>query len=184
MLQDSSIQAGWQAHPIDTDSARMQVGHLIGPAFACGALAAAIILFNFYPQRVGILVSANDPSSFIPLLAPESRVHLPWLNLWWGLALATNLVDLGVAGALGHEPVRWQVAKQWVDVGLGILSTIVLFRLLVGGPIVQGEQSAALLAAFVKFVLALALTLVALAAGSKLRHLLSSRSTRARLRRV
>jgi len=184
MLQDSNAQASWQARAVNTDRARMGVGYLAGPAAASGALVGAIILFNFFPQQVGILVSADDPSSFVPLLAPEFRVHLPWLNLWWGLALAMNLVDLTVTGALRHELGTWQVTKRWIDVGLSFFCALILFRLLIGGPIVQGEQSVAFLTAFVKFVLALALMLVTLAASSKLCHLLGYRPTETRLKRA
>lgn len=44
-------------------------------------IAAASVLSNFFPERVGMIKSATDPSSFTPLLAPEFQSYLSWLNL-------------------------------------------------------------------------------------------------------
>ena len=91
------------------------------------AIAAASILFNFYPDKVGVLVSATDPSSFISLLAPEFQAHMFWLNLWWGLAFTLNVVRL----CLG----RWTAVTRWADVALSVLAAFVLGRMVLGGPI-------------------------------------------------
>ena len=57
-------------------------------------IAASAMLFNVYPERVGLLKSVTVPSSFTPLLAPEFHTYLPWLNLWWGLTFSLNLAHL------------------------------------------------------------------------------------------
>ena len=92
-----------------------------------GCLIALIVLFNAFPNRIGILISATDPHSFYPLLAPGFQVHVPWLTLWWGLALSLAVIKFAYN--------RWTVALRWANLGLNILGMVVLGRLLLGGPI-------------------------------------------------
>ena len=92
-----------------------------------GCLIALIVLFNTSPNRIGILISATDPHSFYPLLAPGLQVHVPWLTLWWGLALSLAVIKFAYN--------RWTVALRWANLGLNILGMVVLGRLLRGGPI-------------------------------------------------
>jgi len=92
-----------------------------------GCLIALIVLFNGFPDRIGILISATDPHSFYPLLAPGFQGHVPWLTLWWGLALCLAVIKFAYN--------RWTVALRWANLGLNILGMVVLGRLLLGGPI-------------------------------------------------
>jgi len=92
-----------------------------------GCLIALIVLFNTSPNRIGILISATDPHSFYPLLAPRFQVHVPWLTLWWGLALSLAVIKFAYN--------RWTLALRWAALGLNILGMVVLGRLLLGSPI-------------------------------------------------
>ena len=41
-----------------------------------------LVVFNVLPQRVGVLISAMEPDSFVPLLSPIFfERYLPWLNV-------------------------------------------------------------------------------------------------------
>lgn len=44
-------------------------------------IVAAAIVLNLFPQKVGVMVSATDPSTFIPLLSPKFQSYLLWLNI-------------------------------------------------------------------------------------------------------
>ena len=96
------------------------------------SLIALIVLFNAFPEKIGILISATDPHSFYPLLAPGFQVHVPWLSLWWGLTLCLAVIKL-VYG-------RWSATLRWAGLGLNILGMIVLGRLLLGGPILWSAR--------------------------------------------
>jgi hypothetical protein len=85
------------------------------------------VLFNFFSGKIGVLLSATDPSSFVPLFAPDFQVHLPWLNLWWALAFALCVAHLAL-----H---RWTATTRWVDLALSALGAWVLARIIMGGPI-------------------------------------------------
>lgn len=95
------------------------------------ALVAVIVLFNVFPEKVGVIVSATDSTTFVPLLAPEFQVHMSSLNLWWSLALLLTVIKL-VYG-------RWTVLLQWTDLGLRVLGIYVLVSLILGGPILRPD---------------------------------------------
>jgi hypothetical protein len=92
-----------------------------------------MVWFNFFPDKVGILVSFDDPSSFVPLLSPGFHRHLPWLNLWWTLALILNLAHLYYG--------RWRPLTRWADIGLNSIALIVLLRLILGGALVEPTRA-------------------------------------------
>lgn len=146
----------------------------------CG-IGALVVLFNLYPERIGVLFSATDPNTFVPLLAPEFQAHMAWLNVCWGLALLLAAVKL-ICG-------RWTQVMRWTDLGLSVLGVYVLGRLVFGGPIVGlnprwvaassasldrfGREAIPLLNIVVKFVLGCALAAVAIASVEKLARLLA-----------
>jgi hypothetical protein len=101
-------------------------------------LIGVIVLFNAFPEKVGLYSSAVQPYLFVPLLTPAWLPYVPWLNLWWGLALTLALVKL-VYG-------RWTQALRWADLGVHLLSIVVLASLILGGAVVgisSGEPSTA-----------------------------------------
>ena len=100
----------------------------VGSAVAAAMLIALIVLLNAFPEKVGFVVTATDPESFVPMLAPEFQVHLPMLNAWLSLALALALAKL----AFG----RWTEELRWADLGLRLFGIVVLASLIRGGPII------------------------------------------------
>jgi hypothetical protein len=98
-----------------------------GVAIQICFLIGAIVLFNAYPQWIGTYRSLDDPSSFVPLLAPEFQAHMPALNCWWALALTLSFVLLGMR--------RWTPATRWADLGLAVFGMIILSNMLAGPPI-------------------------------------------------
>jgi hypothetical protein len=103
--------------------------HRVGPAVAAAMLTALIVLLNAFPEKVGYVVSATDPESFVPMLAPEFQAHLPLLNVWLSLALALALARLAYG--------RWTVSLRWADLGLRLVGIVVLASLVFGGPIIR-----------------------------------------------
>jgi len=96
-------------------------------------LIGVIVLFNAFPEKVGIYSSAVEPYVFVPLLTPEWLSYIPWLNVWWGLALTLALVKL-VYG-------RWTEALRWADLGVHLLSICVLASVLLGYTFAGGDFS-------------------------------------------
>ena len=110
---------------------RTRIYRLLTVAEIC-ILVGVIVLFNAFPEKVGIYSSAVEPYLFIPLLTPEWLAYMPWLNIWWGLALTLALVKL-VYG-------RWTQALRWADLGLQLLSICVLASVILGGAVVSVDS--------------------------------------------
>jgi hypothetical protein len=87
-------------------------------------LIGAIVLFNVFPEKVGLYSSAVKPYLFVPLITPEWLSYMPWLNVWWGLALTLALIKL-VCG-------RWTQTLRWADLGLHLLSIGILAGVVLG----------------------------------------------------
>ena len=170
-----SVNAKTESLAVEPISRRMArtgrsvVYRLLAVAEIC-ILIGVVILFNAFPERVGFYSSAVEPYLFVPLLTPAWLPYLPWLNLWWGLALALALVKL-VYG-------RWTQVLRWADLSVHLLSITVIASVLLGGGIaaagvdnavsVWGRQRPDLLAAGFKAVLALALVALVVGFFSKL----------------
>jgi hypothetical protein len=92
-------------------------------------LIAVLVVFNAFPEWIGVYGSAVEPDTFVPLLAPEFQMHLPWLNIWWGSSL------LLAVGKLTNR--RWTVALRWADALVHLFGLYVLLRLVRGGPILD-----------------------------------------------
>jgi hypothetical protein len=90
-------------------------------------LMVMLIVFNVYPEKVGVYRTALDPASFTPLLAPGFYEALPWLNAWWVLALGLALVPLFLE--------RRTDTLRWAEFALDLFGILVLCRLLAGAPL-------------------------------------------------
>jgi hypothetical protein len=143
MVQAGLSKSGWEAAemaqtPMISMSDRMgrmdvhqgRAGDRIrplAPALSTVILVLLIVLFNFYPDRVGFYRRAGDMRTFVPLLAAEFQAHMPWLNAFWGATLALNGAKL-ISG-------RWRPWLRWAGLGLTSFGVIVACRLLLGDPI-------------------------------------------------
>lgn len=93
-----------------------------------GFLFAVITLFNLFPQLIGIDRSPDAVSQPMPLSAPGFIETLPWLNLWWGLALSLNIVIL-------FFYVRPSLVK-FARLAINLFGLILLLHLLITGPVI------------------------------------------------
>jgi hypothetical protein len=135
-----------------------------GRVFILWALAAVVVLFNFFPPWVAILVIHGTEVRTIPLLLPEFARYLPLLNVFWAAAFVLNLV------VLRHG--RWRPATRWADLGLTALNGLI-FVVIVTGPAVFEYDS------IVKGVLSIAVLALAIDCCVRLFRLLTRRRTTA-----
>lgn len=104
--------------------------------FGICALVILLLLFNFYPQRIGVWVSATDELSFLPILSPAFfDQYLPWINLCWMLALGLNVAHLSLG--------RWTLATRLLDLGLAFLALNVVVSMIFGPAIFAIDAQAA-----------------------------------------
>jgi hypothetical protein len=111
----------------DTDQTRVQIGGLI---IETVLTAIALIVFNLFPQWIGIgfVASLDDaPARWyaIPLLAPVFfTIYLPLINVSWILQIVLNIVLL--------RQGRWQLVTRLIDVVLTAFSAFILYRMITG----------------------------------------------------
>ncbi len=98
-------------------------------------LLGLLVLFNGFPEKVGIYSSGVRPYHFVPLLTPEWLSYMVWLNTWWILALALASVKLVYA--------RWTQPLRWADLGLHLLGIGVIASVIWGVPFSAVEAAGA-----------------------------------------
>jgi hypothetical protein len=84
----------------------------------------ALLVFNLYPQVLGIGFFADGKWTFIPALSEAFFRMLPWLNVAWilGIGLQVMLLRQG----------RWTLLTRWFDIGLKIVGIVIAYVLLKG----------------------------------------------------
>ena len=95
-----------------------------GTIFEFVLIILVVILFNFFPHKVGAFGILNGEPWFLPMLSPVFSGYLPWWNLYWLLALGLNFSTLWMG--------RWTRPTRWVELGLMIFSGVLVYWILTG----------------------------------------------------
>jgi hypothetical protein len=96
--------------------------------------AAALILFNGYPQLIGINFVRDGQWTSIPVLTEAFWRWMPYVNILWALQIALQLV------LLRHG--RWQPATRWIRTALNAAGTVIAYVLLTGPAVVELSSAA------------------------------------------
>jgi hypothetical protein len=97
--------------------------------------AAALVIFNFYPQIIGFGFVLNGTWTYLPILSEAFFRYMPYLTGLWILQIALNLILV--------RQGRWQTATRWVSIGLKVLG-VVLAAVMLAGPDLIGSTASAL----------------------------------------
>ena len=95
---------------------------------------AALIIFNLYPQWVGIYWFQGGHWLAAPLLGPAFFQYLPWLNLWWVLQIVLDLIVLAQR--------RKQPLTHLLGTGLEVFRIVLFFAIVLGPAILQLDTAA------------------------------------------
>jgi hypothetical protein len=82
----------------------------------------ALIIFNFYFDRVGIYNNLDGQWTFIPILTDAFKTYIPWLSLLW---ILTILLDVLV---LRHG--AWQTGTRWFSILVSALNIAIVASLM------------------------------------------------------
>lgn len=85
---------------------------------------AAILIFNFYPQILGMGFIKQGQWIFIPLLSENFFRYMPWFNLLWGVEVIHGIILL--------RQGRWQPATRWFSILIDILEIGMLYMIVKG----------------------------------------------------
>jgi hypothetical protein len=88
-----------------------------------------ILLFNLYPQWVGVGFLENGKIVFNPILTDAFFKLLPFLNIIWILELVKHAILI--------RESKWTRFTRWMDIILNVATIGVLAAMLAGDPIVS-----------------------------------------------
>ena len=92
-------------------------------------IGAAAIIFNFYPEHIGFWRSADDPTSFTPLLGPGFDAFLPWLNTYWLWAFCLCVANLAFQ--------RWTLVTRLLDLALNLFAAAIFAAMFADSPFLE-----------------------------------------------
>ncbi len=132
---------------------------VVGMVFSTYAIVAVAVLFNFFPQAIGIWSFDGERwRSVLPIILPAFSAYLPALNVLWGLTLALDLVVLAQG--------RWRRSTRWMELALGGMGIAVLVVVMLGPPVFAFDSA-------MKSVLVVPLLIAVLSNGARLFRLLA-----------
>jgi hypothetical protein len=103
--------------------------NIAGTIIEMAIIGAAAIIFNFYPEHIGFWRSADDPTSFTPLLGPGFDAFLPWLNTYWLWACCLCVANLALQ--------RWTLATRLLDLALSLFGAAVFAAMFADSPFLE-----------------------------------------------
>ncbi len=108
------------------------------PMVSIAFTAAALTLFNLYPQLIGFYFLKDGAWVSVLALTDAFFRWMPYINVLWALQIALNVVVL--------RQGRWQASTKWISIALDA-GGIAIGILLLTGPAIVALSSAALQAA-------------------------------------
>lgn len=103
---------------------RMKAGDHV---FAIYAVVVFAVVFNFYPEWVGIIFRRDGAWSVFSLLRPEFQQYMALLNIWWAAVFSLNLFVL--------REGRWTPQTRWAEFGIGIAGMAITTLIILGDPV-------------------------------------------------
>lgn len=124
---------------------RPKIGELV---VGIGFNLVAILIFNAYPEWIAAIFVRDGEMTRMPLLSENFAVFVPWLTLLWTLSIALSALVL-IQG-------RWQPLTRWLQIGLEVLTLVLLVWMLVGGPLLAWSALEPVATLVVAIILAVA----------------------------
>ena len=87
-----------------------------------------LVIFNLYPQLIGIALVVDGQWTFIPVLSAAFFAYLPWLNLLWILGLVLDVVLL--------RQNRWTTSTVVAKITLSLAEIALAIAMLTGPALV------------------------------------------------
>lgn len=123
-FEDEKQAKSWDPAELEKEPEPDEV-RISQPIWAIFFTVAALLIFNLYPQIIGIGYFDGGTWTFVPALTQAFYSYLPWIDALWLLQIVLNIFLL--------RQGRWTAATRWFDVALN-LATIVIAAMLLTGP--------------------------------------------------
>jgi hypothetical protein len=102
--------------------------HIWEPIVTIALTLLGLLVFNLYPQVLGIAFPTDGKWTFIPVLSDAFFRMLPWINIVWVLSIGLNVLLL--------RQGRWTPLTRWFEIGLRIAGIVIAYVLLQGPSII------------------------------------------------
>jgi hypothetical protein len=139
------------------DPNRISQAHMV---FEMYMILVFAVLFNFYPQWVGMSF-VNGRVHLTSFLLPAFATYMPLLNVFWALDFALHLTVLSQG--------RWRRETRGAELALGLYNAVILYLIIAGPPVFRWFDS------LVKAVLKAVIVLVLFGSGQRVYRLLTRR---------
>lgn len=90
-------------------------------------LVAAILVFNLYPQWIGMIFMQDGQWHVYPLLSQAFFNLVPLLSVAWAMQIILNVLLL--------RQGRWDVGTRWFQVGIKVFGLVILGMMIAGASI-------------------------------------------------
>jgi hypothetical protein len=132
-----SLDKEWDPRSLPKPTPAPQQVGVVGLSVEIAFTVVAIVIFNFYPQLIGVGYSGTEWVS-IPVLAEVFFTrYLPWLNIVWVLQIVLDSIVIGRG--------RWETGSGWFYVAIKGMSVVINLAMLTG-PSLIGLTAATLAA--------------------------------------
>ena len=113
------------------DQDKVKVGELI---VAIVFSAIGIVVFNFFPQIIRGIVSADGAIKTFQILDGNFMRYVPWLTALWALEILFSIILLWRR--------QWEPTTRWTRAGLDVLGMMLLAAMIFGGPLIATSADA------------------------------------------
>ena len=120
---ENELNEGWDPAELTKEPEPDDV-RIWEPVVAIVFTLVGLLVFNLYPQAIGISFLSNGQWTSTPALSEAFFRILPWLNVVWvlGIILQVMLLRQG----------RWTALTRWFNIGLKIGGIVIAYLLLKG----------------------------------------------------
>jgi hypothetical protein len=92
-------------------------------------MVLGLVLFNIYPEFIGIYGLTDKGSFFLPIFSQAFFSYMPWINLLWGLQIGLNVMLL--------QQMRWQTGTRWFWIAIKAGGIALTYAMLMGPSIIN-----------------------------------------------
>ncbi|HEY3312721.1 MAG TPA: hypothetical protein VGK00_13855 [Anaerolineales bacterium] len=122
-FEDEEKQKDWDPASLEQEPEPDEVS-IWTPIWSIVVTIAALLVFNLYPQMIGIGFLDGGKWTFVPALSNAFFRYLPLIDVLWVLQIGLNIILLRQAA--------WTTLTRWFEVALTIMSIVITYLLLKG----------------------------------------------------
>jgi len=120
-LEDETNEKTWDPASLEKEPAPDEIS-IWTPIWAIAMTIIALLVFNLYPQIIGIGSFTDGKWAFVSVLSGSFYRYLPWIDALWLLQIALNVILL--------RQGRWSTLTRWFEIILTCIGIVTAFVLL------------------------------------------------------